>query len=162
MKRMQNIELYVGAFMLAGLFALFVLAFKVSGYKQTWHSGSYDVTANFDNVGDLKVRAPVTLAGVQIGEVAHIDLDKATLMAKVDMTIYGEHKKIPVDSSARILTQGILGANYIGITPGYGEAVGEEDKGKQYLHDGSVVSNTTSAIILENLIGELVFNLKKK
>lgn len=164
--RVRHIEIAVGAFMLAGFLAFIILAFKVSGLTSYAGSKTFEISASFDNVGDLKVRAPVTLAGVKIGEVTGIILDPESLSAKVGMRIVAGHNQIPLTSSARILTQGILGSNYIGLTPGFDDDEDEqgEDKVKKpkYLHDGSEISDTTSAIILENLIGQLMFNINKK
>lgn len=137
--------------MLAGMLALLMLALKVSGLSAYVGKQDYLVTANFDNVGGLKLRSPVTIAGVRIGEVADIQLDKNTFKALVTLRINSNQDKIPVDSSASILTQGLLGANYISLTPGY-----EENN----LKNGSQIENTHPALILENLIGQLLFSLK--
>lgn len=137
--------------MLAGMLALLMLALKVSGLTAYMGKQGYLVTANFDNVGGLKLRSPVTIAGVRIGEVADIQLDKNTFKALVTLRINSNQDKIPEDSSASILTQGLLGANYISLTPGY-----EENN----LKNGSQIENTHPALILENLIGQLLFSLK--
>lgn len=164
--RVRHIEIAVGAFMIAGFLAFIILAFKVSGLTTYSGDASFRISAAFDNVGDLKVRAPVTLAGVKIGEVTAIKLDPKSLSARVDMRIISANNQIPMSSSARILTQGILGSNYVGLTPGFDddmdEAGEEKVKKPKYLHEGSEISDTTSAIILENLIGQLMFNINKK
>ena len=116
------------------------------------------VTADFTDIGGLKVRAPVTVAGVRIGEVSHIELQPGELNAKVTMTLRSD-KKIPYeDSSARILTEGLLGSNYISIVPGFED---ESSNNHPYLREGDVIAKTQEAIILENLIGQLLFNIKK-
>ena len=151
MLRFRWLEVFVGAFMLAGLLGFFMLALKVSGYTDFADLKAYMVTADFDNIGDLKVRAPVSIAGVRVGEVSNVTLNPETFMATVAIKINKRFGKIPFDSSAQILTQGLLGSNYIGLTPGF-----EED---EFLHEGSVIEETHPALILENLIGQLVFSL---
>lgn len=146
-------EFVVGLFMLFGIVAIFVLAFKVSGFSQYAERNAYHVTASFDHIGDLKVRAPITIAGVRIGEVAKINIDTTTFKAKVTMLIDNKQNTLPSDSSARILTAGIIGANYIEITPGFAE---------DFLHENSVIEETHPAIVLENLIGQLVYSLGNK
>lgn len=145
------LEFVVGLFMIAGIAAVFVLAFKVSGFSQYSDKDSFHVTAAFENVGDLKVRAPITIAGVRVGEVQKISIDPETFKARVTMLIDKQQQKLPIDSSASILTAGIIGANYIEITPGYSE---------ELLKEGSAMTETHPAIILENLIGQVVYNLK--
>ena len=154
--RIRLLEIIVGCFMLAGLVALLVLAFTVSGFAPRVGNHSYTVTANFDNVGDLKVRAPVTIAGVHVGEVTKITLDKDTFRAHVRMKIADTQDKIPYDSAARILTQGLLGSNYVSIEPGYGD-----ESGDNFLKGSSVIEETHPALILENLIGQFLFNIQK-
>lgn len=158
MKKQRYIDLSVGIFMLLGLFALLVMALKVSNISELMSEKGYQVTADFTDIGGLKVRAPVTIAGVKIGEVSRIELQPGELNAKVTMNIKTS-KKIPYsDSSARILTEGLLGSNYISIVPGF------EDEGSSdhvYLRQGDVIAKTQEAVILENLIGQLLFNIKK-
>lgn len=158
MKKQAYVDLSVGIFMLLGLMALLVMAMKVSGLSDFISQSSYQVTADFTDIGGLKVRAPVTIAGVRVGEVSRIELQPGALNAKVTMTLRSD-KRIPYeDSSARILTEGLLGSNYISIVPGF------EDEGSQehpYLRQGDQIAKTQEAIILENLIGQLLFNIKK-
>jgi phospholipid/cholesterol/gamma-HCH transport system substrate-binding protein len=137
--------------MILGILALVFLALKVSGLTNFRSTGSYTVTADFDNIGSLKIRAPVSIAGVKIGEVSAIDLDPETFRAKVILKINENTNKLPIDTSASIFTQGLLGANYISLTPGYGES---------FLHEGDKIESTSPALILEKLIGQLVFSLK--
>lgn len=139
--------------MLAAFLAFLVLAFKISGLSTYSGRNGYYVTAAFDNVGGLKVRAPVTIAGVRVGEVTGVNLNDTDFKAVVTMRLNAKQDKIPEDSSARILTQGLLGSNYISLTPGFDS---------QFLHAGSQITETQPALILENLIGQLVFNLNKK
>ncbi|OGV27862.1 MAG: outer membrane lipid asymmetry maintenance protein MlaD [Legionellales bacterium RIFCSPHIGHO2_12_FULL_37_14] len=161
MQKHRYVDLSVGLFMLFSLGALIILAVKVSGVGvSNLHSKPmYTVTALFSNVGGLKVRAPVTVAGVKIGEVTSIVLQPRSLDAKVYMKLR-QDKPIPyADTSARILTQGLLGSNYISLVPGFEE---ESNKDHQYLKNGDVIPHTQEAMILENLIGQLVFNINNK
>ena len=146
------IEFIVGLFILGGMVSLFVLAFKISGLSQYSNSNAYTVTAIFDNIGDLKVRAPVTVAGVRIGEVDDIVLDSKTFKAKVTLLVDRSENQLPVDSSASILTAGIIGANYISLTPGFAD---------QNLKEGDNITETHPAIILENLISQFVYQNNK-
>ncbi|KTD82831.1 outer membrane lipid asymmetry maintenance protein MlaD [Legionella waltersii] len=158
MNKQRYVDMSVGIFMLLGLLALLVMVMKVSSFTDFISPKSYRVTADFTDIGGLKVRAPVTVAGVRIGEVSHIELQTGDLNARVTMTLRND-KKIPFeDVSARILTEGLLGSNYISIVPGF-----EDDNSKDhpYLRDGDAIAKTQEAIILENLIGQLLFNIKK-
>lgn len=145
-------EFFVGIFIIGAIIALLVLAFRVSGLTLYTPANSYQISASFDNIGDLKPRAPVTVAGVRIGQVTHIDLDNETYKAVVTMIIDGEENTIPVDSSASIVTAGLLGANYIEVTPGF------ED---QFLVAGGKIEETNPALQLETMIGQLLFNMNK-
>lgn len=158
MKKQRYVDLSVGIFMLLGLMALVVMVMKVSSFGGFISKKDYQITADFTDIGGLKVRAPVTVAGVRIGEVSRIELQPGELNARVTMTLNSD-KRIPYeDSSARILTEGLLGSNYISIVPGF------DDEGNQdhpYLRQGDTIAKTQEAIILENLIGQLLFNIKK-
>lgn len=147
----RRVEVLVGLFILAGMLALLLLAFKVSGLSSSMGGGGYYISAGFDNIGSLRVRAPVSIGGVRVGEVSCIHLDKTTFKAVVTMQINRDENNIPVDSSASILTQGLLGANYISLSPGYENT---------YLKNGDQLINTHPALILENLIGQLLFSIK--
>jgi phospholipid/cholesterol/gamma-HCH transport system substrate-binding protein len=149
--RSKTIEIFVGLFMLAGLVALVILAFQVSGLTEVGNRNYYLLKANFDNIGDLKVRAPVTIAGVKVGQIQAITLDPRTFKAEVTLQIKNQTKSLPVDTTASILTQGLLGSNYISLTPGFDQTS---------LKSGGIIATTHSALILENLIGQLLFNLK--
>jgi phospholipid/cholesterol/gamma-HCH transport system substrate-binding protein len=158
MSKQRFVDVSIGLFMLLGLLALLIMALKVSNVSDLISHQSYHVTADFTDIGGLKVRAPVTIAGVKIGEVTRIELQPGELNAKVTMRLRSD-KKIPYeDSSARILTQGLLGSNYISIVPGFGD---EANKEHPYLRNGDIIAKTQEAIILENLIGQLLFNIKK-
>ena len=145
-------ETLVGLFMVAGIACLIVLAFKVSGLSTYAMGKSYEITADFDNIGDLKKRAPVTIAGVRIGQVTGIDLDPRSYKAVVHMDIEEKDNNIPVDSSASIVTAGLLGANYISISPGFEN---------EFLKQGGQIEETHSALMLETMIGQLLFNMGK-
>lgn len=149
--RARMAEVLVGLLMLAGILALLVLALKVSGLSTSMGGAGYSVTATFDNIGSLKPRAPVTIAGVRIGEVTNIHLDTTTFKAVVTMRLDPQQNQIPSDTSASIFTQGLLGANYISLMPGFDQA---------FLKNGSQIGNTHPALILEDLIGQLLFSLK--
>lgn len=158
MNKQRYIDVSVGGFMLLGLMALLVMAFKVSNISDMVSSKGYQITAYFTDIGGLKVRAPVTVAGVRVGEVSNIELQPGDLNAKVTMTLRSD-KPIPLeDASARILTEGLLGSNYISIVPGFEDGADENHK---YLREGDTIAKTQEAVILENLIGQLLFNIKK-
>ncbi|WP_420554329.1 outer membrane lipid asymmetry maintenance protein MlaD [Neptuniibacter marinus] len=147
--RMRILEISVGAFVLAGVVALVGLALNVSGLNLSNSDNTYTVYARFENIGGLTPRAKVTMSGVAIGEVADITLDRDMLMARVAMNIHGNVDFLSVDSSASILTAGLLGEQYIGIS------VGAEDEN---LKDGAYIEDTQSALVLEDLIGKFLFN----
>lgn len=149
----RTTEILVGLFMIIAIAAFAVLAIKVSGLTSNFSGSNYTVTADFDNVGSLKVNAPVKLAGVRIGSVASISYDPQSFRAVVTMQIEDKVNNLPLDSSASILTEGLLGANYVGIGPGFSD---------QNLANGGQIQDTHSALILENLIGQLLFNVNKK
>ncbi|MES2216777.1 MAG: outer membrane lipid asymmetry maintenance protein MlaD [Pseudomonadota bacterium] len=146
----RTLESFVGLFLLAAIAALLVLAFKVSGLTSFFKAEGYDVTAQFDDIGGLKVRAPIKIGGVLVGEVSGITLDPANFRAVVKMHIDSRFDHIPDDSSVGILTSGLLGDNYIAITPMYSTA---------FLKNGSVIEDTHSAMILEKLIGQLIYKV---
>ncbi|MEJ6517093.1 MAG: outer membrane lipid asymmetry maintenance protein MlaD [Pseudomonadales bacterium] len=145
--QMRTIEIVVGAFMLAGLVSLALLAVQVSGFNVGREANTYTVYARFENVGGLAVRAKVSIAGVTIGNVAEISLDQATAQALVRMEIDSDVDQITLDSTAVILTEGLIGGKMIGITLGADEA---------FLVEGDEIDDTQSAIVLEELIGQFL------
>ncbi len=151
MKNKGIVELWVGIFLLLGIAGLVFLAFQVSGLTKSSMSHGYVMKADFDNVGGLKVRAPVQIAGVVVGRVTDIKLNPQTYKAIATLLIYDNYS-IPSDSTANILTQGLLGSNYLGITPGYAPT---------NYKAGDTIERTNSALILEQLIGQFLFNMKK-
>lgn len=149
--RSRMIDIAVGLFLIAVFFGFIFLAFRVSNLTLSQSGGYYTVLAEFDTVGGLKVRAPVSIAGVKIGEVTKITLDPNNFRGLVAMQISNEFNHIPEDTSASIFTQGILGSNYVSLTPGF-----EEDD----LKNDSRIETTHPALVLENLIGQLIYSLK--
>jgi len=146
----RTIDTFVGLFLLAAIGALLVLAFKVSGLTSFFKPAGYVVTAQFDDIGQLKVRSPVKMGGVLIGEISSISLDPTSFKAVVTLNIDKKFDAIPDDSSITILTAGLLGDNYVAITPMYSQT---------YLKQGSNIQDTHSAMILEKLIGQLIYKL---
>ena len=145
----KSLEMWVGLFVAAGILALAMLAFKVGNLATADVQSSYRIQARFDNVGGLKKKAAVTMAGVRIGRVADIAFDNKKYQALVTMDIDGRYNNIPKDSSSSILTSGLLGDQYIGIEPGGDEA---------YLQNGDTILRTQSALVLEKLVGQVIFN----
>ena len=152
MQSRRGIDIVVGVFMLLGMLALFLLALKVSGWSHYSTHNTFIVTASFDDIGDLKIRAPVKIAGVTIGEVSAIKLNYKTFRARVSMLI-DKHSKLPIDSAANILSASLLGSNYVAIDPGFSDTV---------IKDGDEIKETHPAVILENLIGQAIFTPKKE
>jgi phospholipid/cholesterol/gamma-HCH transport system substrate-binding protein len=142
------LNLWVGLFVAAGFAALLVLAFKVGNLGTASISDSYTVTAHFDNIGGLKERAPVRSAGVVVGRVIGIRFDDKRYDAEVTMRLDRRYK-FPKDTTASILTSGILGENYVGLDAG-----GDTES----LSDGGNFKLTQSAVVLEKLIGQFLFS----
>ena len=142
----KAIETTVGLFLLIGVAAMIWLALKVGNWSPTT-THDYEVTARFDNIGGLTIKAPVTLAGVTIGRVASIGIDADDYSARITLQIDQAHDNLPTDTSAAILTSGLLGAQYVGLDPGAEET---------YLKDGDRIEITQSAVVLEHLIGQIL------
>lgn len=147
--QMRTLEIGVGALILAGALSLVTLAINVSGLSLSDKAGGYTIYARFENIGGLTERAKVSLSGVQIGEVSAIRIDSRMLMADVEMRIFSEVDYLSADSTAQILTAGLLGEKYIGITPGFKD---------ETLKEGSRIEDTQSALVLEELISKFLFN----
>ena len=145
----HGLEIWVGLFVSAGLAALFMLAMKVSNMTAFSDDEGYSVTARFENVGGLKIRSPVSMAGVRVGRVADISFDAKTYEAVVTLSIAQQYNTLPKDTSASIFTAGVLGENYVGL-----EAGAQDD----YLQEGDTIKITQSAVVLENLIGQFLFS----
>ena len=144
----KSIETLVGVFVLLGLAGIVFLSLKAANLASFGKRDGYTVSARFDNIGGLKVRAPVRSAGVTVGRVTSITLDPKTFQGVVVMEL-DRSVQFPKDSSAKILTAGLLGDQYIGI-----EAGGDEKN----LAAGDLIASTQSAVVLENLIGQFLFN----
>jgi phospholipid/cholesterol/gamma-HCH transport system substrate-binding protein len=149
MQQTRSVELGTGLFVLLGLAALFFLTTQTTGSENFAGDDVYTVTARFENVGNLKSRAPVSMSGVTIGRVTNVRFDPDRLNAVVTFVIDSQYDKIPDDSDASILTAGLLGSQYIGLQPGGSDI---------YLDEGSEIQFTQSAIVLENLISKYLFS----
>jgi phospholipid/cholesterol/gamma-HCH transport system substrate-binding protein len=145
----RTIELSVGVFVALGLAALLMLAMKVSNLSRLTEGEGYRITARFANIGGLKVRAPVTMAGVRIGRVTGISFDEEAYEALVDLTIENKYHRLPEDTSASIYTAGLLGEQYVSLEPGAEE---------RYLKNGDEIRLTQSALVLERLVGQFLFS----
>lgn len=147
MQKSKN-DLWVGLFVMIGAAAILFLALKAGNLLSLSFEDTYTVSARFDNIGGLKVRAPVKSAGVVVGRVAAIGFDSTTYQARVDLDLERRFT-FPKDSSAKILTSGLLGEQYIGLEPGAEEKL---------LAGGDKIAMTQSAVVLENLIGQFLYN----
>lgn len=143
----KALELLVGLFFTLGVAAVFILTFRVASLNGAGEGDSFSVSADFENIGGLKPGAAVTMAGVRIGRVRSIVIEPTTFEARVTMRIGEAYSNIPKDSSASIFTAGLLGEQYIGLSPGGEDAV---------LAEGDTIKFTQSALVLENLIGQFV------
>jgi phospholipid/cholesterol/gamma-HCH transport system substrate-binding protein len=143
-----TIDLWFGAFVTAGFVALLVLALKVGNLGAERATEQYEVVARFDNIGGLKKRGPVRSAGVLVGRVADIHFDNARYQAKVILAL-DKRYKFPKDTTASILTSGLLGETYVGLD------AGGDDK---TLEAGDSIALTQSAVVLEKLIGQFLFS----
>ena len=149
MQSNRVVEILVGAFVAAGLVALFFLSMQVSNLATSAGGEGYEVEARFDNIGSLKVRSPVTMAGVRIGRVSAIGFDTSTYEAVVTLRIESRYDTIPDDTFAKIFTAGLLGEQYVGLDPGGSDT---------YLQPGDRISLTQSALVLEEIIGQFLFS----
>jgi phospholipid/cholesterol/gamma-HCH transport system substrate-binding protein len=143
-----TLDLWVGIFVAAGFGALLFLALKVGNLAAFSTAQTYKVEAKFANIGGLKIRAPIKSAGVVVGRVGDIRFDNETFEAVVTMNLDADYK-FPRDTSAKILTSGLLGEQYVGL-----EAGGD----MKTLNDGDRLRLTQSAVVLENLIGQFLYN----
>ena len=155
MRANPTLEIGTGLFVLLGFAALLFLTTQLpaSGIKLAASKVGYHVTADFDDIGDLRVGSPVTMSGVRIGDVSNIRFDSRAYKAVVSLRIDPQYTQIPDDSYASIQTQGLLGGKYIGISPGGSE---------QFLKNGSTIDQTQSAIVLENIINKFFANYSSK
>ncbi len=146
--RKSAIDVWVGIFVAIGLLAALFLALKVGNMNAVSFQPTYTITARFDNIGGLKPRAPVKSAGVVVGRIADIRFDDTTYQATVTMTLERSYQ-FPKDSAAKILTSGLLGEQYVGL-----EAGGSD----QMLAQDNMITQTQSAVVLENLISQFLYN----
>jgi phospholipid/cholesterol/gamma-HCH transport system substrate-binding protein len=143
----RNLEILVGLFVVMGAVALVFLSLKAANLASFSFDSTYRITARFDNVGGLKIRAPVKSAGVTVGRIASIAFDDKNFQGVVTLEVDRRYK-FPADTSAKILTSGLLGDQYVGLEPG------ADDKN---LNPGDSIKITQSAVVLENLIGQLIY-----
>lgn len=148
MMQSRTVEIWVGVFVVAAMAALFVLAMKVSNLNKYAIDEGYVIHAHFSNIGGLKAQAPVSIAGVRVGRIESIDYDPKSLDALVYLKISSKYNQLPEDTSASIFTSGLLGEQYVSLEPGGAE---------QNLKDGDEIKITQSAVILEQMIGQLLF-----
>ncbi len=144
----RSIEIMVGAFVLLGIVGVLFLALKAANLGSFSSGDTYPLMAKFDNIGGLKVRAPVRSAGVTIGRVASITFDAKSYQGMVRLDLQRD-AQFPSDSSARILTSGLLGDQYVGLEPGAGD---------KPFAAGDTITQTQSAVVLESLISQFLFN----
>lgn len=169
----RTTEIWVGIFVAAGLAALFMLAMKVSNLSAYTDDEGYEISARFEDASGLKVRSPVTMAGVTLGRVTDIQFDNNGYQAIVTMNIESRYNKLPDGTSANIYTAGLLGEKYVGLLPGSATDPCEEEKlqaeleGRepdlkglvckpQYLVQGSKIKLTQGSLVLEKLIAQFV------
>jgi phospholipid/cholesterol/gamma-HCH transport system substrate-binding protein len=155
MRSSRSLEIGTGLFVLLGFAALVFLTTQLpaSGLKLGHAETGFRVTAKFDNIGDLKPGAPVSMAGVRMGEVEDIHFDPQDYKAAVTLRIAPQFNRIPDDSDASIQTQGLLGGKYVGLSPGGSDT---------YLKEGGEIAFTQSAVVLENLVNKFFANMAGK
>jgi len=153
MHNSRTLELMVGFFVALGIAALLMLSLKVSNLGSFWGNHEYEISAYFSNVGGLKIKSPVKMGGVKIGSITDIQYDDNKFQALVKMKISAKYIKIPQDTSAVIYTAGLLGEQYVGFEPG-----GDD----QFLKNGSQMTLTQSAVILEQLISRVLYQFAEK
>jgi len=144
----KGVETLVGVFVLLGMLGLLFLALKAANLSSFGGGDTYTLTAYFDNIGALKVRAPVRSAGVTVGRVASIKLDPKLYQGVVELAI-NRDVQFPSDSSLRILTSGLLGDQYVGVEPGAADKMWA---------GGDTIKQTQSAVVLESLISQFLFS----
>lgn len=145
MIRYKSTEITVGMFIILAFTCLLFVTVQTTSFSIEGKNDSYILKASFENVSGLKNKAPVRIAGVKIGEVSNIVLNIETYQADTDILIYNKNTNIPIDSSISILTEGLLGAKYASINPGYGE---------KSLTPNSEIQKTYSGVVLESIISK--------
>ncbi|PMH42528.1 outer membrane lipid asymmetry maintenance protein MlaD [Vibrio sp. 10N.286.49.B3] len=153
MQQTRKLELWVGSFVLVGICAILVMIFQVADVTKLGSGNTYTLKATFDNIGSLKVRSPVKVGGVVIGRVSSITLDEESYLPVVKLAIDSKYSQFPDTSSVKILTSGLIGEQYIGLTPGF---IFDDE---EMLTDGGVIEDTKSALVLEDLIGQVLYSV---
>lgn len=148
MQHTNTQDTLVGLFVASGIVGLFFLALQVSNLSSFVNHDSYTVTARFENSGGLKVKSPVSAAGVKIGQVSAISFDPKTYQSQVTLSIDAQYNQLPDDTTASIFTAGLLGEQYVNLEPGGSDS---------FLKNGGNIEITQSAIILEKAIGQFLF-----
>lgn len=148
MQHTSTQDTFVGLFVAAGIAGLFFLALQVSNLSSFTQKDTYTITARFENTGGLKVKSPVSAAGVKIGQVNSISFDKKTYQSVVVMSIDSQYDTLPDDTTASVFTAGLLGEQYVSLEPGGSDT---------FLKDKSTIDITQPAIILEKAIGQFLF-----
>ncbi|WP_303818525.1 outer membrane lipid asymmetry maintenance protein MlaD [Actinobacillus minor] len=156
MRQSIKFEFWVGLFVLLGFIALAFLGLRVANVQGFSSEKTYTLYATFDNIGGLKVRAPIKVGGVVVGRVSDIQLDPQTYTPKVTLAVNEDFNKIPDTSSLSIKTAGLLGEQYIALNVGF-MMEGETE----YMKEGSTFADTNSAMVLEDLIGQFLYGDKK-
>ncbi len=149
----RKIEILVGIFVVLGLTAFIIMALNISNLSSLSSAKGYNVTAHFENIGGLRPRAKVTLSGVVVGRVTKISYDKESFRAIITMTLNSDIDYLPEDTQASIYTSGLLGEQYISLEPGAEDEV---------LKNGSSITLTQSAVVLEEVIGKLMVSFTTK
>ncbi|MCO7069805.1 outer membrane lipid asymmetry maintenance protein MlaD [Vibrio cholerae] len=153
MQQTRKIEFWVGSFVIAGICAILVMIFQVADVKGLGSSNTYRLTAEFDNIGSLKVRSPVKVGGVVVGRVESIALNPKNLLPIVTLAIDSQFNQFPENSSLQILTSGLIGEQYLSLVPGF---VFEDEA---MLKEGDRIEDTKSALVLEDLIGQVLYSV---
>lgn len=153
MQQTRKLEFWVGSFVLAGICAILVMIFQVADVKDIGSNDTYLVQAEFDNIGSLKVRSPVKVGGVVVGRVQSIALDTERLLPSVTLAIDSRYNQFPENSSVQILTSGLIGEQYISLIPGF---IFDDE---EMLKDGDRIEDTKSALVLEDLIGQVLYSM---
>ena len=152
MLRRRALEVWVGVFIVVSFVSMAFILFYATSYEGISRSSGYVLVGSFDDISGLHVRAPVRIAGVKIGEVKRISLNTKSFKADVHLYIDNSKLKLAEDSSLSVNTDGLLGAKFLSVSPGYGD---------ELLEPGAHFVHTNSALILEKLLGSLIFNLSK-
>lgn len=149
-------EIWVGVFLLVALLAALFVCLKAANVTSMRTEPTYKVYATFDNIGGLKVRSPVRIGGVVVGRVEDISLDPKTYLPRVTLDIEERYNHIPDTSSLSIRTSGLLGEQYLSLNVGFEDP----ELGTSILKDGSTIQDTKSAMVLEDMIGQFLYNSK--